>query len=133
VGGYFLEHFFWGVGAGIAAMLAIQIALRPDKKSHPPEVRLTNATATWSKAKPVSEEAMWPKPWSEESPGKRGYAPMTFTAEPKRDPQNETPVATATPSRDFESRLRTLGALRDAGTITEEEYAAKRKSIIDAL
>jgi hypothetical protein len=117
VGGYFLEHFFWGVGAGIAAMLAIQIALRPDKKSHPPEVRLTNATATWS----------------EESPGKRGYAPMTFTAEPKRDPQNETPVATATPSRDFESRLRTLGALRDAGTITEEEYAAKRKSIIDAL
>jgi len=58
-------------------------------------------------------------------------------AEPEAQPEGAIPVAPGTqkavPARSIEERLKTLGELKAKGLITEEEYRAKKESILKEL
>ncbi len=49
------------------------------------------------------------------------------------NPSHPAAAVSATPTRSFEERLTTLNQLRDKGLISDEEYAMKRKQILDDL
>ena len=49
------------------------------------------------------------------------------------NPSHPAAAVSATPTRSFEERLTTLNQLRDKGLISDEEYALKRKQILEDL
>ena len=54
----------------------------------------------------------------------------TYLASNLRNPQTSQPT---TPTRSSEERLRELESLRSQGLVTEEEYAARRRAVLDSL
>jgi hypothetical protein len=60
----------------------------------------------------------------------RAVAGASYSA--TSEPEMRTP-AQATPTNTIAYRLKALTELRDAGVITEEEYAAQRKAIVESI
>lgn len=65
--------------------------------------------------------------------GSEEASPSHPTATVPATPSRPAAAVPATPTRSFEERLTTLNQLRDKGLISDEEYAMKRKQILEDL
>lgn len=67
---------------------------------------------------------------AEDDQEKEPYRNLTPGLAPAKEP---TPTETPAPKKSVEDKLRDLQKLRDSGLISEDEFQAKRKAIIDQL
>ena len=82
------------------------------------------ATAAAAKTSPPAAQA---KPATQPSPAASSVAAAPPAA------AAASPTTTLDPSEQFAQRLRTLDRLHDEGLVTDDEYQAKRKQILDEL
>ncbi|MBI5506520.1 MAG: SHOCT domain-containing protein [Deltaproteobacteria bacterium] len=96
--------------------------------------------------KPAEKEGFFEKYWpfgnkkdaaaaQPAAPAPEPTAPAQGVSAQPGTPQAPSPAAGGAPgtARSFEDRLRILSGLRDMGLITEEEYQARRKAILEQL